>query len=217
MNRFVFYSIVLFFLAGGMVLLFPSLDLFISGLFYSPQEGFFLRDYPIFYYAHLWVQPVTIGMVVVLVVGILFSFFQTPLKPHRKNLIYILLVLALGPGLLVNAIFKDQWGRARPSQTEIFGGTKIFTPPFVPVKECDKNCSFVSGDASVGFFFVVFALLYGRKRPYLHALPLVMGGFLGLTRIVQGAHFFSDVMFCGGFVLMVSYGLYTLMYPRAKP
>jgi hypothetical protein len=37
--------------------------------------------------------------------------------------LFILLSVILGPGLLVNLVFKDHWGRPRPRQVVALGGT----------------------------------------------------------------------------------------------
>ena len=34
----------------------------------------------------------------------------------------------MGPGILVNSVFKDHWGRARPVTVEQFGGDLVFSP-----------------------------------------------------------------------------------------
>src|SRR6185369_4203205 len=46
--------------------------------------------------------------------------------PCRKAALFCLLLLALGPGLLVNVCFKDHWGRPRPRQMQLFGGDRSF-------------------------------------------------------------------------------------------
>ena len=60
-------------------------------------------------------------------------------------------MLVLGAGLVVNGILKDDFGRARPRDIEAFGGSSQFTPAFVVSHECDRNCSFSSGDGAGAF------------------------------------------------------------------
>ncbi|MDR0717023.1 MAG: phosphatase PAP2 family protein, partial [Azoarcus sp.] len=76
------------------------------------------------------------------------------------------------------------------------GGNARFTPALQPTDQCGKNCSFVSGHASAGFFAVSLGFLGGasaRRRWTLAGLAL--GGIAGLGRIAQGGHFLSDVVF----------------------
>ena len=69
----------------------------------------------------------------------------------RKALVFIVAATALGPGLIANTVLKDNWGRARPYQTDSFGGTRQFTPAPLPAAQCERNCAFVSGHAALAF------------------------------------------------------------------
>jgi lipid A 4'-phosphatase len=131
---------------------------------------------------------------------------------RRRTALYLLLVMAIGPGILVNTVFKDHWGRARPSQIVEFGGAKQFTRAALPSGECEKNCSFVSGHASVGFYFLALAFVWPRRRALWLALGTSFGLGIGLVRIMQGGHFFSDVIFCGIIVYLTARALHTLMF-----
>jgi len=116
----------------------------------------------------------------------------------RRNALFLLSSLALGPGLLVNTILKDNWGRARPSTIHQFGGTDYYTPPFAVTDQCDYNCSFPSGHASLAFWLVAFALLAPPAwRGRALAASLGFGALVGLSRIAQGGHFLSDVVASG--------------------
>jgi membrane-associated phospholipid phosphatase len=110
----------------------------------------------------------------------------------------------LGPGLVVNTVLKDHWGRARPLQIEQFGGSRAFTPAPLPAAQCARNCSFPSGHAALGFSLLAFALLLppGAARRLATAAALGVGVLVGLARIAQGAHFLSDVVYAG----LVVYG-----------
>jgi lipid A 4'-phosphatase len=135
---------------------------------------------------------------------------------QRRAALYLLLVMIVGPGLLVNTVFKDHWGRARPSQVEEFNGSKKFTRAAIPTDQCEKNCSFVSGHASVGFFFLAFAFVWPRRRILWLVTGTSLGLGIGLVRILQGGHFFSDVIFCGLVVYLTARLLYALMF-RSPP
>lgn len=191
---------------------FPGIDLWVGGLFYRPGEGFFLGGWWPFEFLYRAVPRITIA-VILLAGGSLVLHWRRGkalfgLGP--KKACYLLLSLAVGPGLLVNTVLKDHWGRARPSQILEFGGTKLFTPALVPAAQCDHNCSFVAGHPALGFFLVSFAfLLTGerlRRRGELAALGF--GALCGVARIAQGGHFLSDVLFSG----LVVYGTSLLLY-----
>jgi len=131
---------------------------------------------------------------------------------------YLLLSLALGPGLVVNEIFKNHWGRARPRQILEFGGTADFTPPWLPADQCARNCSFTSGDASVGFWLVTLAFLLPepwRTRAIWGSVAL--GLCVGYARMAKGAHFMSDVLYSGLFVCLVARCLHAwLLAPQNR-
>lgn len=122
---------------------------------------------------------------------------------QQARCLFLVAVLVIGPGVVANLILKDNLGRARPRDVIEFGGTKAFTPPLLPSRECPRNCSFVSGEASSMFAaFFALALLLPRYRPGLLATGVAAGILVGAIRIVQGAHFLSDVLFAGIFMAL---------------
>lgn len=149
-----------------------------------------------------------------LVGGLLLTSLVAALRPQRRALFYLLMVLLIGPGLLVNTVFKDQWGRARPAQVQEFGGNAQFSPAWLPSQQCTRNCAFVCGDASVGFYLLAPAFVWRQRRRAWLAAGLVAGGLLGLMRIAQGGHFLSDVVFSFYVVYFSAWLLARLFYPE---
>ena len=94
--------------------------------------------------------------------------------------------------ILINIIFKNFWGRARPGDIIQLGGKESFTPWYQISDACNTNCSFVSGDAAIGFSIVAFYFL--TKKEIYFWLSIIFGSFLGLIRIMEGGHFLSDVV-----------------------
>lgn len=191
----------------------PEIDLWAQSFFYRPGESFFLRDSPFaqfFYKGIKWMTPVlVIGLIAVIGLGLTSALRR--LSGLRRPAIVLLACMAIGSGLVVNATFKDNWGRARPSQITEFGGKKTFTPPFVIADQCKRNCSFVAGHPSILFAFFGLALFARKRRALAIGTVAVLGGLAGLARIMQGAHFFSDVMFSGVFMFVTSWLLYRLV------
>lgn len=129
---------------------------------------------------------------------------------------FLALCVVMGPGVVTNLLFKDNWGRARPVQIEEFGGAKKFTPAFTRSDQCERNCAFVSGEAS-NFFIIGFALALlaePSRRRRLFLVGIAAGAFAGLIRIGAGAHFLSDVVFAGIFMAFVARGLAWLLFER---
>jgi membrane-associated PAP2 superfamily phosphatase len=126
---------------------------------------------------------------------------------------FLVLSLALGPGLIVNGLLKPYWGRPRPSQLAVFGGTAEYIPVWQPGIEV-TGASFPSGHASMGFFLMVPGfLLYRRNRRLavlFFTLGLSAGILVGTARIIQGRHFPSDVLWSAACVYFSALLLYVL-------
>ncbi|MDR3394728.1 MAG: phosphatase PAP2 family protein [Parasulfuritortus sp.] len=197
---------------AALFLAFPGLDLLTSGWLYTPARSFILDGNPLtdFVHEHLGWVAFGVALLIWLANRIMKGKMATGL--WRKQAAYILLVLIVGPGLLVNVVFKDHWGRARPVQVENFGGPARFTPAWIPSNQCDTNCSFVCGDSSVGFSLLALAFLSRRPRRWFLA-AIGAGSAIGLMRMAQGGHFFSDVVFSFFAVYFAAWLLHQLLFP----
>lgn len=109
-----------------------------------------------------------------------------------------ILTYGLGVGLLVNGIFKEYFGRARPRDILEFGGGDTFSSAWTVSGACETNCSFTSGEAAGAIaIYSAMALLRGMSRDARVATAILIGVFtaaLSLNRIAFGAHFLSDVL-----------------------
>lgn len=173
----------------------PNIDLVVARDFYRPGSGFWLSEQG-------WVQlPYKLfakGWIVAVIWLLLLGVSYIPvaaghLASRRKVLVYLLLTVLIGPGLIVHNVLKDHWGRARPVHLVEFGGTKQFSPPAIITDQCDKNCSFVSGHVAIAAYLMA-AYWVSRKRRWLVA-GAALGLYVGVVRMVMGAHFLSDVIF----------------------
>lgn len=196
--------------------LFPDFDIWVSSLFYSPESGFHLRESAFVLWVYESVEILALILIVSLPVLLLVLIVRK--KPifsiTKKQVIYLICVLALGPGLMVNVVFKNHWGRARPDQIEAFGGSKRFTLPLEISGECERNCAFVSGHASVGFYGVAAALFMGTGQIYGIAAAFCFGMVIGVVRIMQGGHFLSDVIFSFFLVYAIARVVHYWMFKR---
>jgi lipid A 4'-phosphatase len=206
------------FIAALVFLAFPGLDLAVSRLFYlgqgrflfsAPSVGAMVRTLLIILF---W-----IACLAALAGFILTAFFDR--KPMGISFLiwgYIAACAIVGPGIVANLVFKEHWGRARPVHITEFGGTKQFTPALLRTDQCEKNCAFVSGEASSIFvlgFAVAFLAAPAQRRKLLIA-AIAAGSFAGLIRIGAGGHFLSDVVFAGIFMVFVARWLAWLMLER---
>jgi lipid A 4'-phosphatase len=194
---------------------FPQLDLFVSGLFYSAERGFLLKDEAVAETIRTVLDVLFWTAGIGSVVGILFcAVFRRPLLGQGlAQWIFLVLLLVLGPGLIANTLFKDNWGRARPDDVVEFGGAKTFTPVLVRSDQCTRNCSFVAGEvASIFAAGCGVAMLMPRRRRAMLAAAFGLGALAGLIRIGQGGHFASDVVFAGVFMALVAVVVHWLVF-----
>jgi lipid A 4'-phosphatase len=202
--------------AGVVLVAFPEIDVMLAQATFLPGSGFIgwrlgwlggVRAGFMFFY---------LGAIAVAIGGWLANIKGYAHYFGAKEWLFLLVCLGVGPGLLANLGFKDQWGRARPKHIMAFGGSKVFTPALLPTNQCKRNCSFISGEASSVFvpFYAAAAV-----APQWAATLIVVGTAAGLgagaVRITQGAHFLSDVVFAGLFMGLMVLALHRAMFaPR---
>lgn len=199
-NKYIAIYSATFALCSILFLTYPQIDLMVSGLFWTAERGFIYENsfLPVFLYK--LIPVITKAMAVFLVIAGISKILGKPLFSIKtRTVVFLLLSLILAPGIIANTILKDNWGRARPSQIQEFGGTAHFSPPLIMVNECDKNCSFIAGHPSMAFYTFALALLVKnrKKRIIAYTTALSFGLLSGFARIIQGGHFLSDVIFAG--------------------
>ncbi len=196
-----------------------GLDMKISNYFYSEENGFFLKNKGLvlflYHYGPIPALGISISSLILYLLGIFISKF----RPYKKQALFLVLVMIIGPGILVNAIFKDHWGRPRPKQVEEFGGKLSYRRVWHP-GNAQGGRSFPSGHASMGFYFLSFYYLFRKSSKKLawgfFALGIFAGFSIGLARIIQGAHFFSDVLWSGLFVYITCEILSPILEDRTR-
>lgn len=142
-----------------------------------------------------------------------FILIVTPLVllilSRRKNLQFdikrLLLIsylsLAIGPGIIVNSLFKEHWGRARPYQ--VIRDHKPFSLPIEPHFNRPTDNSFPSGHVSIGAFLGV-PFIAARRRKIGIALSFLGAVIVGVVRWLQGGHYPTDIMMAAIIVWFVA-------------
>jgi membrane-associated PAP2 superfamily phosphatase len=167
-------------------------------------------DFAYHYGQHLGFLPALFA------IAVLLAGIRLPkLAEWRRGAAFLLLLLAIGPGLLVNVVFKEGWNRPRPRETVEFGGQYSYQAPFVIGEDAPGKKSFPSGHAAMAFFYVApYFILLAKNRRAAHlwlAFGIAWGLFVGVARIAQGAHWFSDVIWSFGMVYFAGYALARLL------
>lgn len=204
----------------SLLFILTDLDLIFHANFHTATEGWFLKDVQpwrfIYHYGNIPALALTIGALLVLAL----SPYLKKLRKLTKRALYLILVMAIAPGLLINVILKDNWGRPRPRNISDFGGKHQFEKVLI-VDPDSPGKSFPCGHCSMGFYLFALYFLFRKKRQKLASLifiiTLVWGSLIGLARIVQGGHFLSDVIWSAGLVYLTAFLLYRFMGMESKP
>ena len=200
------YIWLAFVVSSVFFIFFSQIDIDFSSLFY--KNGFYLRGslYETFFYKSV---PIIIST---LAIGSITLFLYNTISKKnilgidKKTILYIILVLSLAPGLIVNATLKENWGRARPMDIVQFGGNKEFTPAFILSNQGGN--SFSSGHGSAAFSILGFALLARSRKKLWITLALGYGVAVSFARIIGGGHFLSDNLTSFFIVYIATYALY---------
>jgi lipid A 4'-phosphatase len=199
---------VIFFVSFLFFIIFPEVDILFSSFFF--EDSLFISEkYTSIKYFRSFLKNFMIF--IPLIALIILLFHKANKKQKVKSFLnlrmkFVLIGLILGPivgcGVIANWYFKDSWGRARPVHIEEFGGDKIFTPAFVKSDQCIRNCSWISGEGSAAFSFMVGTILL--KNHVFFLINIFLGLFVSFCRIAMGGHFLSDNLFAMIFMIYLA-------------
>ncbi len=210
-TKLIHVNIIVFAVFTAIFTFYPELDIKIAGYFYDNELGFLYKNNLIVQILFLSIPIATKIFTTICLVYMLYLY----IKHKKPKLIltswafFLFITAIIGPGLTVNTVLKENFGRARPKQIQEFNGEKEFTPAFVITNQCDSNCSFSSGHAAMGFYFS--AIAYVASSLYfsrIYMLSILFGSMVGLSRIIMGGHFASDVIISGFIVLLFNHSIY---------
>ena len=183
-------------------------DLTAARFFYHPeqsQDAWYEQRQFLWDLLYRGAPVLTAGFLIpsLLLVGI--SKFSVKIKPYRKQALFIFMLVAIGPGLMINTVFKPHWGRPRPREVLELGGYSNYHN----VQTIDWNAegkSFPCGHCSVGFAFTGFWWIFRRRKNqkvianWALISGLGLGGLMGASRMAAGGHFLSDII-CSGLIV----------------
>ncbi len=203
-----------FFVCGLIFYAYPEADIYLTSLFYSESKGFLYSEN--FFVEAIFIIIPKLSFVYGIYLLVMSILHLRYTKMIDKALLYALLFTAtiISSGLIVNYCFKDHFGRARPKQITEFGGNKIFTEVFVMSDQCNTNCSFSSGHAAGAFIMTSTAFLVPKQyQIFVFFCGILFGMMAGTFRVLQGAHFPSDILISGSVVLLTNF-LFIILYSR---
>jgi lipid A 4'-phosphatase len=191
-----------------------QLDLSMARFFYRPDSIGELWPLQKFW---LWQWLYAIGNVSTLVVGgllalllILQSWIKKTSYSFRLKSFYVILVIALAPGILVNMVLKEHWGRPRPREVIEFNGQYKYQPPLVASN--NGKHSFVCGHCSASYSLFAFYFILRKGQTFALFFSLGYGLLMGIARMSAGGHFASDVLWSGYVTFLVCWFLYYFVF-----
>ncbi len=197
----------------------PQLDLDIARHFYNHTDPsghvFAWRIFPplmVFRNIGLWIGTILVApAVIALVMKLVLP--KSKMLLSGRAIVFLIATMALGPGLLVNVVLKDHWGRPRPIDVTEFGGDQHFRAWWDPRGDCPNNCSFVSGDVAGAYWTIAPAALAPPQwRVLAIGAALTLGTAMAAMRVMAGAHFVTDVAFAGVFTFLIIWLMHALIY-----
>lgn len=196
----------------------PGLDLWVAARFWEADTGTWHGDRAGYVLLRDLARVATYAALIAALVMMLVALLLRGASASGWRVwAYMVATIAVGPGLIVNAILKAQFGRARPDDVGEFGGSAAFTPAWQISDECLRNCSFVSGEAAMMAAVVIppLVLMWPRLsragRWIAGASGVVLMAGTGMLRVIMGRHFLSDVILAALFSALVALVLYRLL------
>ena len=217
-SNYFFLSIIILLISVFYVSIGSSIDIYIGSLFYEGNQKFFIESFNL---TSVIVRKIFLPLLIIYIFVCPILSIYIPIKNiffgfkfFLKDIIFIFSSVLFNLIIVVNVLLKGFWGRARPNDILELGGEDNFSTWFKYSDECSANCSFVSGDASVGFSLIVLYLI--TKNKLFFWLSLLSGIILGAVRISEGGHFFSDILMSGLIIYFLSFAQLQIYNKRFK-
>lgn len=212
-SRLVNISIIFTALSSIFLVAYPDFDIFLSQLVFCQDKGFIYRNHYLAQLIYLSIPTLTKALVLICLIYLIYIGIRS--RSVKKMILsgsfFLLLAALAGPGIIVNSLMKENFGRARPIQITEFNGQKEFSKAFEFSEQCSHNCSFSSGHAAMAYYFTALAYVAGGAYfSVIYLSGLMFGTAVGISRILMGGHFASDVLVSGFIVLLTNHLIFIL-------
>jgi len=196
-----------------------SLDMDLARHFYTAEAGGFIGRYSFFLedILHDRAKQLVILFSVLAILGLVGSFILQRLKPYRREL--VCLVLSLGMATAFVSPLKTITAVQCPWSLKEFGGQETYSELLSPRPPTDKpgRC-WPGGHAATGFALFAWFFALRDRRPrlarYAFIFAVGLGSVFSVSRMLQGAHFFSHNVWTAIFCWLICLGLYCLLLYR---
>lgn len=204
-----------------------GLDVWLEGVYFDAAQ----RTFP---WRHVWwfnvflhdglrtlLVFVVVGVAGLLVLSLLAPEYLSPYVARERLrprvLVYLLVAMLAGP--LVVAMLKQVMVRPCPWSLAMYGGDFAYTS-LLAGRVFDWHAAgkcFPGAHASGGFGLLAFVpLLSGRRRWLMLAAAVMLGLFMGWTRMMQGAHFLSHNLWSAWICWAATLVSYHLIHPGVE-
>ena len=190
-----------------------TLDMDLAKLFYDPLAGGFIgrHSYLLENILHDRAKQVVIGFSLLAIAAFIATFFMERLKPFKRELGCLVLSLALATSFVtpMKAVTAVQC----PWSLEQFGGHETYSELLSPRPATAKpgRC-WPGGHAATGFTLFALYFVLRDRRPRLARQAFVfafgLGTVFSVSRMMQGAHFFSHNVWTAIFCWLICLGAY---------
>jgi len=210
--------LILGFSAIGLLLVFEltSVDVWLNNFFYNPElKEFGLRNDP--FLTQVMHHGMKNAMYVLGFGSIVLALFKVKSKSSLLTARHVW-VGSLGvitiPALV--ALLKHLTNKHCPWSLDIYGGGVPYAGLFeTHLSQFGAGQCFPAGHAAGGFMWFAWALtlwfIYPKLAKAILYLAIVLGLILGVSRMMQGAHFFSHVLWTAWFSWAISL-IWALMF-----
>jgi len=211
-QSFISQQLKILFLTGIALLLFfelTSIDIWINNFFYSSQlKVFSLIDHPFMTQVmhHGFKNAMYVFGIASILLGIWFLKKKKTLLLKNHVALGSLGVILI-PALV--ALLKQVTNKHCPWSLDIYGGQVPYTGLFeTHLSHLGTGQCFPAGHAAGGFMWLSWAMalwfIYPRLAKIILLIAIVLGFILGISRMMQGAHFFSHVLWTAWFAWFIS-------------
>lgn len=196
---------------------FPGIDVTVAGWFFTerpcpdghPREscgGFLAMSDPNLMMVREVLHYLPVSIAIALILAAIPAGFsdKARLRLFSRGAMTAVATILISSLVIVNLILKEFVGRPRPINTDLFAGDLPFVEAGRFTDYCASNCSFVSGEASTGFWLVCLVPLFpARFRPLAWVITLSLASVTAGLRMAFGGHYLSDVVLGAGITLTV--------------
>jgi membrane-associated PAP2 superfamily phosphatase len=199
---FIGQQLKILFLAGiGLLLVFEltNLDIWINNFFYNNQlKEFSLREDP--FMTRFMHHGLKNAMYVFGIASILFGIWLLKNKNTlllKKHVVLASVGVIFIPALVVS--LKHLTNKHCPWSLDIYGGQIPYTGLFeTHLSHLVAGQCFPAGHAAGGFMWFSWAIalwfIYPKLAKVIFTMAMILGLILGISRMIQGAHFLSHVL-----------------------